>query len=205
MSLHMIAYDIGHDGHRRSVARIVLGYGVRIQRSVYEVWLTPKRVQALRRRVAPYLEVDDCFDIVPIDERGSRKRIRWQRKPNHYPPVIVMGPAEDGPPPPGARKFRVDDIPGARPPKALLRKIIFLGWDGKPTKVFWGYPGDPKFGPIHHGTKDSDPHPPPHLPASWAFGTMPVDESETAPASATHDGVAGDDSDEGLLAGIPLP
>lgn len=90
MSLYVAAYDISHTGRRASVARILLAYGHRVQRSVYEVWLEPDEVRDLRREVGPYLEPHDRFDIFPIDERGSRRRVSWQQSPREYQPVILV-------------------------------------------------------------------------------------------------------------------
>jgi CRISPR-associated endonuclease Cas2 len=42
MSQYVAAYDISHPGHRESVADILLSYGRRVQRSVFEIW-TRKR------------------------------------------------------------------------------------------------------------------------------------------------------------------
>ncbi len=89
MSLYVAAYDISHNGRRARVARVLLGYGDRVQKSVYEVWLEPDELRDLRREVGVYLSVDDDFQLFPIDERGSRKRTAWQRTPSQRQPVIL--------------------------------------------------------------------------------------------------------------------
>jgi CRISPR-associated protein Cas2 len=89
MSLYVAAYDISHNGRRASVARVLLGYGERVQKSVFEVWLEPEEVSDLRREVGVYLSPQDLFDLFPIDERGSRKRVSWQREPTVHEPVIL--------------------------------------------------------------------------------------------------------------------
>lgn len=89
MSLYVAAYDIGHNGRRASVARVLLGYGERVQKSVFEVWLEPEELGDLRREVGVYLDQQDRFDLFPIDERGSRKRVSWQREPSLRDPVIL--------------------------------------------------------------------------------------------------------------------
>ncbi|MBK8233100.1 MAG: CRISPR-associated endonuclease Cas2 [Candidatus Eisenbacteria bacterium] len=88
MSLYLAAYDIAADRRRRSVARTLRGYGQRIQESVFEVWLDPGEVAELRLRVAADLEVEDSFELVPIDERGARRRFRWQREIEPWDPVL---------------------------------------------------------------------------------------------------------------------
>ena len=89
MSLYIAAYDISHNGRRASVARVLLGYGDRVQKSVYEVWLEPDEVRDLHREVGVYLSVNDEFQLFPIDERGSRKRSAWQHAPNERSSVIL--------------------------------------------------------------------------------------------------------------------
>lgn len=90
MSLYVAAYDIAEDFRRRRVARILKGYGLRVQRSVFEVWLAPEEVSEIKRRVGPLLSTRDEFDFFPIDERGSRVRISWQRPPTAWAPVTLV-------------------------------------------------------------------------------------------------------------------
>lgn len=86
----MAAYDVADNKLRERVARVLLEYGRRVQRSVFEVWLEPDEVTELRRRVGPLLARRDAFDLFPVDERGSRKRWRWQRPVRACEPVIVL-------------------------------------------------------------------------------------------------------------------
>lgn len=90
MSLYVAAYDVSEDARRRRVARVLLSFGVRVQRSVFEVWLEPHEVPELRRRVGAVLARSDEFDLFPIDERGSRTRVSWQRPPASWAPVILI-------------------------------------------------------------------------------------------------------------------
>ena len=41
MSLYVATYDISDDRRRTQVSRVLLQYGTRLQRSVFEVWLEP--------------------------------------------------------------------------------------------------------------------------------------------------------------------
>ncbi|HKM52425.1 MAG TPA: CRISPR-associated endonuclease Cas2 [Isosphaeraceae bacterium] len=88
---YAICYDIAHQGCRARVARILLGYGRRLQRSVYEVWLDPEDLPELRRRVGPLLARTDLFDILPIDTRRPESRLSWQRPPRPDA-VVLAGP-----------------------------------------------------------------------------------------------------------------
>jgi len=89
MSLYVAAYDISDDERRANMAHALLRYGDRLQRSVFELWLEPGQVRALCRELGPLLSATDSFYLFPIDERGSRATIAWQRPPATFQPVIV--------------------------------------------------------------------------------------------------------------------
>ncbi len=89
MSLYVAAYDIAQDARRRRVARVLRAYGTRVQRSVFEIWLDPDEVSEIKRRVGALLARSDEFDLFPVDERGSRTRVSWQRPPESWAPVIL--------------------------------------------------------------------------------------------------------------------
>jgi CRISPR-associated endonuclease Cas2 len=88
MSLYIAACDISDDDRRQSAAHVLLRYGERLQQSVYELWLEPEQVRILCREIGPLLAVTDSFYIFPIDERGSRATLAWQRPPAVFQPVI---------------------------------------------------------------------------------------------------------------------
>ena len=90
MSLYLAAYDISDSNRRESVARVLLNYGHRLQRSVYEVWLEPGEVRILCREIGPYLALTDVFQLFPLDDRGTRGRISWQRPGDAFDPVIEV-------------------------------------------------------------------------------------------------------------------
>lgn len=91
MSRYLAAYDISDDGQRTRVAVILQRFGVRLQRSVYEVWLDPDEIAQLRRLVAPLLEASDEFEIIPIDVAPHRSRWRWGSPGETYNTVNVLG------------------------------------------------------------------------------------------------------------------
>lgn len=88
MSLYVAAYDISSSDRRDKVSRILLRQGSRIQESVFELWLEPDELEALRVHLAAVLDPRDAFDLYPIDERGTRQRFRWQRPPDPGGTVI---------------------------------------------------------------------------------------------------------------------
>lgn len=88
MSLYLAAYDIASDRRRRNVARTLRAYGQPVQKSVFELWLTPEEVEEVRLRVGMHLGLNDAFELVPIDEHGPRRRYRWQREFEPWVPVL---------------------------------------------------------------------------------------------------------------------
>ena len=57
--LAVIAYDISSDRRRARVANTILGYGGRIQGSVYEVWVTERQLERLWSSLGCEVEVGD--------------------------------------------------------------------------------------------------------------------------------------------------
>ena len=90
MSQYLAAYDVTNDRQRERVARVLNRFGERIQRSVFVVWLQPDDLPELRREIGSLLQKTDRFDLFPVDERGTRRRISWQRPQDNNAPVIVV-------------------------------------------------------------------------------------------------------------------
>lgn len=88
MSRYVAAYDISRESSRRFVARVLLGYGRRIQESVFEINIEPEELPTLKRQLGPWLAVSDKFDLFPLDSRWPRGRIRWQQAP--YPEPVQL-------------------------------------------------------------------------------------------------------------------
>lgn len=90
MSLYVAAYDVSDDRRRQRVVRVLCEFGHRIQQSVFIVDMTPDDLPDLRRRIGEILSRDDRFDLLPVDERGTRKQWRWQIPIDDYCTVIVV-------------------------------------------------------------------------------------------------------------------
>ena len=90
MSQYLAAYDVTNDRQRDRVARVLNRYGERIQRSVFLLWIQPEDLSELRREVGSLLQKEDRFDLLPVDERGTRRRIFWQRPQTNNTAVIVI-------------------------------------------------------------------------------------------------------------------
>lgn len=81
MSLFVAAYDIRRDSSRQKVAGILLRYGRRLQDSVFEIDMEPEDLPDLKREIGPWLDVEDLFDLFPVDTRRLQSRLRWQNSP----------------------------------------------------------------------------------------------------------------------------
>ena len=90
MSLYVATYDISDNRRRTHVARVLLQYGTRLQRSVFEVWLEPAELDEFRREVGVLLAVADDFVLMPVDERGTRSTYSWQRPLQRFDAVILV-------------------------------------------------------------------------------------------------------------------
>lgn len=63
-TLYVIAYDTPSDRRRRRLARLLEGYGVRVQDSLFECWLDGRQKAGLVRRLRR--ELDEAVDKVRI-------------------------------------------------------------------------------------------------------------------------------------------
>jgi CRISPR-associated protein Cas2 len=79
MSQYLAAYDIAEDRRRARVSRLLANYGQRLQRSVFVIQLDHDDLPELRRELGGILAASDSFALVPVDERGFRTTITWQR------------------------------------------------------------------------------------------------------------------------------
>lgn len=65
----VIAYDIPDDGRRNRLARLLRGYGERVQLSVFEAHLEPPLLALLKERVAKVIRHEE--DSVRFYKLGS--------------------------------------------------------------------------------------------------------------------------------------
>jgi CRISPR-associated protein Cas2 len=62
----LVCYDI-HDSKRlRHTARHLLGYGERVQYSIFRCWLTPREMQQLRWELTELLDPVDDVLFIPL-------------------------------------------------------------------------------------------------------------------------------------------
>ncbi|MDM7462563.1 MAG: CRISPR-associated endonuclease Cas2 [Tepidimonas taiwanensis] len=65
--LHVIAYDIPDDRRRNRVARVLEGFGERVQDSVFECWLDARRYRSLVTRLSARIDTHtDKVRIYPL-------------------------------------------------------------------------------------------------------------------------------------------
>lgn len=72
---YLVLYDIADRKRLARAAAIVLDYGVRVQRSVYEVRVSPAALAMLRRRLAAAIDPEvDGIKIFPLCESCAGRR-----------------------------------------------------------------------------------------------------------------------------------
>lgn len=74
---YLVAYDIEDDSERRRVSRVVAGFGLRVQKSVFECRLTRAGLGKLERKLLA-LELDPaggCICIYRLSESAKRRQI----------------------------------------------------------------------------------------------------------------------------------
>ena len=59
----VISYDISSDKRRRKVAKILEGYGYRVQYSVFECDLTVKKLAEVKRRLKPLVNAKEWESV----------------------------------------------------------------------------------------------------------------------------------------------
>lgn len=98
--LVLVAYDLSNDRTRRRVAKLLSGYGTRVQRSVFECHLSKKERGHLEDRLAACL--DDAPVAGPLGSRSVRlyvlcarcrpkARFFGPREPSTDPPACFVG------------------------------------------------------------------------------------------------------------------
>lgn len=79
----VIAYDTPSDRRRRRFAKLLEGYGVRVQWSVFECELRAQQLQELKRRLEKLIAQDqDSVRFWPVPERSCQQVIHLGRPAN---------------------------------------------------------------------------------------------------------------------------
>ena len=69
---HLISYDVRDDGRRRKVARLLEGYGERLQYSVFRLHAGNRQVQRVRWEVARLMADEDDLLCIPLPDTVAR-------------------------------------------------------------------------------------------------------------------------------------
>lgn len=74
-SKHVVVYDITDDAERTRVAKVVEGYGIRVQKSAFEAHLTPGARAELERRLIELSLKSGYVFIYRLDARSRRRAV----------------------------------------------------------------------------------------------------------------------------------
>lgn len=78
---YVVSYDIPHDRRRTRVAKVLLGYGDRIQYSVFIVVSRPAKLHRLRdslkKEIVPAEDSIAIFDLGPYNESAPEKQLTY--------------------------------------------------------------------------------------------------------------------------------
>lgn len=72
---HLVIYDIADPKRLRRVARLMEDFGVRLQDSVFDCWLTPQQLAQLQAKMVPLIHRgEDSVRYIPLCTRDHRAR-----------------------------------------------------------------------------------------------------------------------------------
>jgi CRISPR-associated protein Cas2 len=88
----ILCYDVRDPARLRKCARLVEGYGVRIQYSVFRCWMSKRVMARLRWELSELLTEEDSFFTIPlcsnchggIQELGCKNTPEWQKEPERF-------------------------------------------------------------------------------------------------------------------------
>ena len=63
---YVISYDIAKNSPRTKLATLLLDYGERLQKSVFQAELSREEVKIIQERAAPYVEAQDSLCFFPL-------------------------------------------------------------------------------------------------------------------------------------------
>lgn len=90
---HLVAYDVRDERRLRRVARILKGYGLRVQYSVFRCFMSERDVQRLRWELQQVMTKEDGLLIVSLCPRclqQLRSRLPAGAWPEDPPPYEVL-------------------------------------------------------------------------------------------------------------------
>lgn len=91
MAIYVIAYDIVEDRRREKLARVLLRFGQRIQKSVFTAVLDDDQHRELRRELGSLLRIEDALEMFPVDTRDAARWVSWCAEPSFQAAVLAIG------------------------------------------------------------------------------------------------------------------
>jgi CRISPR-associated protein Cas2 len=86
----LVCYDVRDERRLRAVAKVLEGYGERVQYSIFRCWLTDRQHESLLWRLEQVMEDDDSLLVVPIPAEVERRvysrnlQTEWERPDRSY-------------------------------------------------------------------------------------------------------------------------
>ncbi|MCR4422259.1 MAG: CRISPR-associated endonuclease Cas2 [Spirochaetales bacterium] len=80
----IVLYDIRDNKRLRKVAKIMENYGIRVQKSVFEIFASSDVIQRLRYRVQKVIMIDDYVLYINVCEEDWQKQIKYGVKACGY-------------------------------------------------------------------------------------------------------------------------
>ncbi|MBD1847423.1 CRISPR-associated endonuclease Cas2 [Cyanobacteria bacterium FACHB-63] len=78
---YLVCYDVIHDRRRDRVSRLLEGYGLRVQKSVFECVLTPDQYDLLKRQLQTKRYLNPAEDQIRF----------YPMSPRHRQLVLILG------------------------------------------------------------------------------------------------------------------
>lgn len=78
---YLVCYDVIHDRRRDRVAKLLQGYGLRVQKSVFECVLTPEQYDLLQQRLQTKRYLNPQEDQIRF----------YPMSPRHRQIVLILG------------------------------------------------------------------------------------------------------------------
>lgn len=80
----VVLYDIRDPKRLRKVAKVMENYGIRVQKSVFEVFADIETVKRLRHRIQKIILVNDYVLYINVCEEDWQKQIKYGSKATGY-------------------------------------------------------------------------------------------------------------------------
>lgn len=88
-SFSLLIYDIAEDKRRLKLAQYLEGYGVRVQKSAFEIRIDKRRFEEMLRGIPGFVTENDSVKLYKI--RGNREVYCWgNAKPEISEEIIIL-------------------------------------------------------------------------------------------------------------------